>query len=74
MSVSTKYEPPAGSMTSVRLHSSCKIICWLRAILDENSSGLRMISSNGDTVMESQPPITPENASVAVRSMLTYGS
>ena len=74
VSVSTAHEPPAGSIGCSMPNSSCSMIWMLRAMRRENSSPLRMGSSNGALSNESMPPTTPEKISVVLRSMLTYGS
>ncbi len=74
VSDSTYQEPPAGSVTRIRLDSSCRRVWVLRAIRREKSSGRPRRVSNGRTVTASAPPTpAPKQASV-VRSMFTQGS
>ena len=63
-----------GSTTLVICVSSCRITCVLRAMRAEKSVGSATASSNEFVCSDWVPPNTAAIASIAVRTMLLYGS
>ena len=73
VSVSTKYEPPSGSITS-GTPVSCAMICWVRsASLAASSVGSASTSSSAFVWSDCVPPSTAASASIAVRTTLFIG-
>ena len=73
VSVSTKYEPPSGSTTSVT-PLSCAMICCVRsASVAASAVGSASASSSELVCSELVPPSTADSACSAVRTTLLYG-